>query len=94
MLRPVCQVLLLWDRLLGYDNLFLLPVLAAALLIFRAQVGCTPTLSARGYTLQPPRYVAPTALLLRVCVLQALFLATDAAAIQVGGGHQPPRPRL
>jgi hypothetical protein len=32
------QVLLLWDRLLGYDSLFLLPALAAAVIIFRAQV--------------------------------------------------------
>lgn len=30
------QVLLLWDRLLGYDSLELLPVLAAAVLVFRA----------------------------------------------------------
>ena len=37
-------MLLLWDRLLGYDSLDLLPVLAAAVLVFRAnlvmQVGC------------------------------------------------------
>ena len=32
------QVLLLWDRLLGYDSLELLPVLAAAVLVFRADL--------------------------------------------------------
>eukprot|EP00904_Undaria_pinnatifida_P010053 jgi/Undpi1/6178/HiC_scaffold_20.g08662.m1 len=32
------QVLLLWDRLLGYDSLDLLPVLAAAVLVFRANL--------------------------------------------------------
>lgn len=32
------QVLLLWDRLLGYDSLDLLAVLAAAVLVFRADL--------------------------------------------------------
>lgn len=32
------QVLLLWDRLLGYDSLELLPVLAAAVIVFRADL--------------------------------------------------------
>lgn len=32
------KVLLLWDRLLGYDSLELLPVLAAAVLVFRADL--------------------------------------------------------
>lgn len=35
---PVVQVLLLWDRLLGYDSLELLPVLAAAVIVFRADL--------------------------------------------------------
>lgn len=34
----VAQVLLLWDRLLGYDSLELLPILAAAVLVFRADL--------------------------------------------------------
>jgi hypothetical protein len=33
----VDQVLLLWDRMLGYDNLMLLPALAAAIFVFRSQ---------------------------------------------------------
>lgn len=36
LLVAAAQVLLLWDRLLGYDSLELLPVLAAAVLVFRA----------------------------------------------------------
>jgi len=32
------QLLLLWDRLLGYDDLFLLPVLAVAIFLFRSEV--------------------------------------------------------
>ncbi len=31
----VCQVLLLWDRILGFDSLELLPLLAVAILLFR-----------------------------------------------------------
>lgn len=46
------QVLLLWDRLLGYDSLDLLPVLAAAVLVFRAnlvmQVGFVTDEAGRG----------------------------------------------
>ena len=43
---------MLWDRLLGYDSLDLLPVLAAAVLVFRAnlvmQVGFVIDEKARG----------------------------------------------
>lgn len=31
------QVLLLWDRLLAYDDLLLLPILATAIVLYRAQ---------------------------------------------------------
>ena len=31
------QVLLLWDRILGYDSLYLLPLLSFALFSFRGQ---------------------------------------------------------
>ncbi|CAM9916426.1 unnamed protein product [Discosporangium mesarthrocarpum] len=34
----VDQVLLLWDRILGYDSLGLLPVLAAAVMVFRSDL--------------------------------------------------------
>ena len=32
---PVKEVLLLWDRVLGFDSLELLPLLAAAIFVFR-----------------------------------------------------------
>lgn len=35
---PPTQVLLLWDRLLGFDSLELLPILAAAVLVYRADL--------------------------------------------------------
>lgn len=38
-------MLLLWDRLLGYDSLDLLAVLAAAVLVFRADL----VMQVRGY---------------------------------------------
>lgn len=36
--QSMYQVLLLWDRLLGYDSLDLLSVLAASVLVFRANL--------------------------------------------------------
>ena len=34
------EVLLLWDRILGFDSLLPLPLLAVAILAFRRQVSC------------------------------------------------------
>ncbi|KAJ1456701.1 hypothetical protein M885DRAFT_439393, partial [Pelagophyceae sp. CCMP2097] len=39
----VAQVLLLWDRLLGFDDLRLLPVLAAAIFVYRSKTLLTAT---------------------------------------------------
>lgn len=36
----VGEVLLLWDRIIAFDSLLLLPVLAVAVLAFRRQVRC------------------------------------------------------
>ena len=35
--RRVEQTLLLWDRILGFDDLELLPILAAAIFVYRAK---------------------------------------------------------
>ncbi len=40
---PPAQVLLLWDRVIGFDSLLILPVMAVAVVVFRwaARVGYT-----------------------------------------------------
>mmetsp|Transcript_15315 Transcript_15315/g.46036 ORF Transcript_15315/g.46036 Transcript_15315/m.46036 type:complete len:708 (-) Transcript_15315:135-2258(-) len=77
----VDQVLLLWDRIIGFDDLMVLPVLAAAVFTFRA-----PVLLRCGSAIEAKEVINDGSMLQVVPLLQSFLFPESVADLDLGLG--------